>query len=63
MQKDLESASDSRPTTLTAARLCLDRLATSAAEVVGMASMPTPRAKRSGGHAPSPGNARMPSMS
>ena len=34
LQKDLASASDSRPTTLAAARLCLDRLATSAAEVV-----------------------------
>ena len=35
LQKDLASASDSRPTTLAAARLCLDGLATSAAEVVG----------------------------
>ena len=35
LQKDLASACDYRPTTLTAARLCLDRLATSAAEVVG----------------------------
>ncbi|PTL37043.1 cyclic beta 1-2 glucan synthetase [Candidatus Methylomirabilis limnetica] len=35
LQKDLASAFDSRPTTLAAARLCLDRLATSAAEVVG----------------------------
>jgi cellobiose phosphorylase len=35
MQKDLASASISRPTTLAAARLCLDRLATSAAEVAG----------------------------
>jgi cyclic beta-1,2-glucan synthetase len=33
MEKDLASASASRPTTLTAARLCLDRLARSAAEV------------------------------
>ncbi len=35
LQKDLASACGSRPTTLTAARLCLDRLATSAEEVVG----------------------------
>jgi cellobiose phosphorylase len=35
LQKDLASASASRPTSLAAARLCLDRLATSAAEVVG----------------------------
>ena len=35
LQKDLASACDSRPTTLTAARLCLDRLVTSAEEVVG----------------------------
>jgi cellobiose phosphorylase len=35
LQKDLASARDSRPTTLTAARLCLDRLVTFAAEVVG----------------------------
>ncbi|HLC40077.1 MAG TPA: glucoamylase family protein, partial [Methylomirabilota bacterium] len=35
LQEDLASASDSRPTTLAAARLCLDRLATSAADVVG----------------------------
>jgi cellobiose phosphorylase len=33
-QKDLESARDSRPGTLVAARLCLDRLSTRAAEVV-----------------------------
>ena len=33
-QKHLESASESRPTTLTAARLCLDRLATTAEEVL-----------------------------
>ncbi len=33
-QKDLESAYESRPTTLTAARLCLDRLATTAEEVL-----------------------------
>jgi cyclic beta-1,2-glucan synthetase len=32
--KDLASACDSRPTTLAAARLCLDRLATSAEDVV-----------------------------
>ncbi len=35
LQKDLASPSASRPTTLAAARLCLDRLAASAAEVVG----------------------------
>ena len=35
LQKDLASASDSRPTTLAATRQCLDRLAASAAEVVG----------------------------
>jgi cellobiose phosphorylase len=35
LQKDLASACDSRPTTLTAARLCLERLVTSATEVVG----------------------------
>jgi len=35
LQEDLASASDSRPTTLTAARRCVDRLAASAAEVVG----------------------------
>ena len=35
LQADLASASESRPTTLAAARLCLDRLATSAADVVG----------------------------
>jgi cyclic beta-1,2-glucan synthetase len=34
LEEYLASASDSRPTTLTAARLCLDRLATSAAVVV-----------------------------
>ena len=34
LQKDLASAVDSRPTTLAAARLCLDRLATSAEDVV-----------------------------
>ena len=34
LQKDLASAADSRPTTLAAARLCLDRLATSAEDVV-----------------------------
>ena len=34
LQKHLESASDSRPTTLTAARLCLDRLTTSTEEVL-----------------------------
>lgn len=34
LQKDLASACDSRPTTLAAARLCLDRLVTSAAVVV-----------------------------
>ena len=34
LQKDLASPSASRPTTLAAARLCLDRLATAAAEVV-----------------------------
>jgi cellobiose phosphorylase len=34
-QKDLESACDSRPTTLTAARLTLDRLTTRAAEYAG----------------------------
>jgi len=35
LQKDLASASASGPTSLAAARLCLGRLATSAAEVVG----------------------------
>ena len=34
LQKDLESATHSQPTTLVAARLCLDQLATSAAEVI-----------------------------
>jgi cellobiose phosphorylase len=34
LQKELASAGDSRPTTLAAARLCLDRLATSAGNVV-----------------------------
>jgi cyclic beta-1,2-glucan synthetase len=34
-QKDLASASDSRPTTLPATRRCLDRLAASAAKVAG----------------------------
>jgi len=34
LQKDMESALNSRPTTFMAARLCLDQLATSAAEVV-----------------------------
>ena len=33
LQKDLEAAGDSRPTTLVAIRLCLDRLAASAANV------------------------------
>ena len=33
-QQDLASAADSRPTTLAAARLCLDRLATSAEAMV-----------------------------
>jgi hypothetical protein len=35
LEEDIEAASDSRPTTLTAARLCLERLVTSAAGVVG----------------------------
>jgi cellobiose phosphorylase len=35
LQKDLASASDSRPTTLAATRRCLDRLAASAAKVAG----------------------------
>ncbi len=35
-QKHLESACKSRPTTLTAARLCLDRLATTAEEVLAI---------------------------
>ena len=35
LQKDIAAASESRPTTLAAARRCLDRLATSAAEVAG----------------------------
>ncbi len=35
LHKDLASASDSRPTTLAAARICLDRLVTSATKVVG----------------------------
>jgi cyclic beta-1,2-glucan synthetase len=35
LQKDLASACDSRPTTLTATRLCLERLVTSAEGVVG----------------------------
>ncbi|MGA7578218.1 MAG: glucoamylase family protein [Desulfobaccales bacterium] len=34
LQKDLASACDSRPTTLAGARLCLDRLATSAEDMV-----------------------------
>ena len=34
LQKDLASAADSRPTTLAAVRLCLDRLATSAENLV-----------------------------
>lgn len=34
LQKDLESASDNPPTTLAAARLCLDKLATSSAGIV-----------------------------
>lgn len=34
LQKELASASDSRPTTLSAARLCLDRLAASAEDVI-----------------------------
>ena len=34
LQKDLESASDNPPTTLAAAWLCLDKLATSSAEIV-----------------------------
>jgi cellobiose phosphorylase len=34
LQKDLASASDSRPTTLAAARQCLDRLAASAEDVI-----------------------------
>jgi cellobiose phosphorylase len=34
LQKELASAADSRPTTLTAARLCLDRLATSSEDMV-----------------------------
>ena len=63
LQKDLASASDSRPTTLAAARLCLDRLATSAAEVVGSLDGEPREPGASGGHAPSPGNARTPSTS
>jgi cellobiose phosphorylase len=46
MQKDLASASASRPNTLTAARLCLERLATSAAEVaVALDADPESQAK------------------
>ena len=66
LQKLLKSAIDSPPTTLAAARLCLDQLATSAAEVVTGCqwfSMRTPRARRSGGRMPLPGNAGPPSMS
>ena len=65
LQKDLESASDTRPTTLAAAWLCLDKLATSTAEMVANidSMMPRPRVRQSGGRSPLPGNVRMPSMS
>ncbi len=63
LQKDLASACDYRPTTLTAARLCLDRLVTSAAEVVGSLDGDSESLTELRGHAPSPGNARTPSMS
>ena len=82
LQKDLESAAHSQPTTLVAARLCLDQLATSAAEVIATvdaldadpesqsmddgALIRNPKSEiriKSGGHAPSPGNAGPPSMS
>ena len=45
--KDLAAASDSRPTTLGAARSCLDRLAASAAKVVGSLDA-YPRSSESG---------------
>ncbi len=40
LRKDMESATRSRPTTLVAARLCLDRLAASAADLVARLSEP-----------------------
>ena len=47
LQEDLASASGSPPTTLAAARLCLNRLAASAAEVVGsLDADPAKQAKR-----------------
>ena len=49
LQKDLASATDSRPTTLAAARLCLDRLATSAEDMVRSLD-PIPRTNCGGGH-------------
>ncbi len=62
LQKDLASASDSRPTTLAAARLCLDRLAASAAKVVGSLDADPESQARWWAQAWS-GNAGMPSMS
>jgi cyclic beta-1,2-glucan synthetase len=64
--QDLESAVRSQPTTLTAWRRCLDRLATSAARVVaGMEALDAdPESQlRWWAHALLPGNVRMPSMS
>ena len=63
LQKDLASASASRPTTLAAARLCLDRLATAVAEVVDSLEADAREPEQWGGRVPSPGNARAPSTS
>ena len=60
-QKHLESANESPPTTLTAARLCLDQLATTAEEVLASVKAAR-RAQRPGGRAHLHGNAGMPSM-
>ena len=64
LQKDLASVSIA-PGQLRSRRRgrCLDRLATSAAEVLGSLDADSCRARRTGGPAPSPGNARTPSMS
>jgi len=55
-QNDLASATDSKPATLAAVRLCLDRLATSAEDLVRSLDA-DPRVKRSGGLLHWPGNA------
>ncbi len=66
LQQDLESATRSKPATLTASRLCLDQLATSAAAAGRRRGSSRCRPREPievVGSAPSPGNVEMPSMS